>query len=122
MAGRSENDEGVTEVTFTRCIKCDLTVMTHATPTRRLVHLEDGSHAWRDWMPAAEGPRPDHRTVSMFRDVRAAVLHIMQAQYQLGHLPDKPEACDADEVRLQLADARAVLGVLELALTDGSAS
>lgn len=122
MAGRSENDEGVTEVTFTRCIKCDMTVMTHATPTRRLMHLENGEHVWQDWAPAAEAPRPDHRTVSIWSDVRAALEHIRIAEFYLGYLPEKPQAYDDEAVRMQLDDARAVLGALANALADGSAS
>lgn len=115
-------DQPVTEVTFTRCIKCDQTVMTHNTPTRRLMHLDDGNHVWQDWTPAAEAPapRPSHRTLEMWKDVRAALNHIHQVQFYLGHLPEKPQhGYGGEVVRLQLEDARAVLGELALALSEG---
>lgn len=120
MAGQREDDE-VTEVTFTRCIKCGVTVMTHSTPTRRLVHLGENEHAWQDWTTAAEAPpRPDHRTLSMWQDLRAALEHIRIAEFYLGFHPEKPGSLDWESVQMQLADARAVLGELANALADGA--
>ena len=118
MAGRSENNK----VTFTRCIKCPTAVVSTGDPTRRLVHLENGEHEWQDWSPAAEAPRPDHRTVSIWNDVRAAVEHIRLAEFLLGFHPEKPTAIDWEGVQLQLSDARAVLTDLANALTEGATS
>ena len=63
--------------------------------------------------------RPDHRTVSMWQDVCAAINHIRMAEFYLGHLPAKPSGNYDDEaVRLQLADAHAVLFDLSIALQE----
>lgn len=69
--------------------------------------------------------RPSHRTVSMWRDVRAALDHIRTVEFQLGFLPEKPAASgvldiDFDGVRCQLQDAREVLGLLALTIADGA--
>lgn len=118
MARRSENDE----VNFTRCIKCPFTVMTNGNATRRLVHLGNGEHEWQDWSPASEAPRPDHRTVSIWNDVRASIEHIRLAEFLLGFHPEKPTAIDWEGVQMQLADARAVLLDLANGLAEGRAS
>lgn len=121
---------------FTRCIKCGEAVWTITEPTKRLVHLDDGNHVWQDWNSASEAPapissqdglasirrtpRPSHRTLEMWKDVRAGLNHIHQVQFYLGHLPEKPmHGYDDEVVRLQLEDARAVLGELALALSEG---
>ena len=110
MAGRSE-DLTYRELTCAMC-KTTFVGMTRAT---ELAHLENGTHR-------LSVPRPDHRTVSIWSDVRAALEHIRTAEFYLGYLPEKPQAYDDEAVRMQLDDARAVLGALANALADGSAS
>lgn len=117
MAGRRE-DEELTEVTFTRCPKCPQTVMTRSVPTRRLIHLPDGSHGWQDWNPVDE--RPSHRKLSMWSDITAAIVSIRAAEFYLGYMPAKPLESDDEAVRMELEDARIVLGRLADALaTEG---
>lgn len=124
MAGRREN----TQLIFTRCIKCDTSVAAIVEPTKRLVHLEDGNHTWVDWNPAGEKPthRPEWSTVAMWKDLRAALNNIHQVEFYCGFLPEKPSGMTqweiAEVVRLQLDDARRVLGQLADALADGAAS
>ncbi|MFE6733415.1 hypothetical protein [Microbacterium sp. NPDC057650] len=119
MAGRSEN----TSLTVVRC-ECGTTVAAIIAPSKRLLHQPDGSHKWTDvegepLAYTAAATRPDHRTVSMWKDVRAALNHIHQVEFHLGFLPEKPRGIDWEIVRLQLDDARAVLGQLANALADG---
>lgn len=70
--------------------------------------------------------RPDHRTVSMWTDVRAALEHVRLAEFYLGFHPEKPSGMRPEEiaeaVELQLGDARAVLGQLALALSEEAGS
>lgn len=64
--------------------------------------------------------RPTHRTVTMWKDVRAALYRLNEAEFLLGLLPAKPDGpTDLDAVHLQLEDARALLGMIALALADG---
>jgi len=67
-------------------------------------------------------PRPSHRTVTIWKDVRAAINHIDQAQFQLGYLPAKPQRMDPEVLELQLADARIVLEQLAQQLEQEGAS
>lgn len=63
--------------------------------------------------------RPTHRTVSMWKDLRAALGHIRTVEFALGLLPEKPRGpIDFEVVQMQLNDARAVLGALALAVAD----
>lgn len=116
----AEQHDELTEVTFTRCPHCPQTVMTQHAPTRRLVHLENGDHAWRDWTPEAE--RPTTRTLALWNDVRAALEHVRLAEFLLGFHPEKPTSVDWEGVQLQLEDTRGVLGQLADALADGAGS
>lgn len=63
-------------------------------------------------------PRPSHRTVSMWKDLQAALEHIRHAEFHLGLLAEKPNLIDWDAVEVQLGDARGVLGQMALALSD----
>lgn len=67
--------------------------------------------------------RPSHRTVSMWKDLRAALEFIRKAEFYLGYLPEKPlrDGIDHEAVQLQLQDARLVLGSLALAIADEAA-
>lgn len=120
MAGRRESNQ----LTFTRCIKCDTAVMGIIPPTKRLVHHDDGNHTWEDWNPAGEAPapRPEHRTVEMWKTVRNALEYIRTVEFYLGYLPEKPRRYDDDAVRINLEDAREALGELALALAEGGDS
>lgn len=63
--------------------------------------------------------RPTHRTVSMWKDLRAALDHIRTVEFALGLLPEKPRGqIDFEVVQMQLNDARAVLGALALAIAE----
>lgn len=64
--------------------------------------------------------RPTHRTVSMWKDVRAALENIRQAEFYLGYLPEKPNTfgTDHEAVQVALQDARMVLGQLALGIAD----
>ena len=74
-------------------------------------------------------PRPDHRTVSMWKDVERALECIRQTEFLLGLLPEKPRSpesgwfeVDIDAIEMQLFDARRALGELALALSTGGES
>lgn len=113
MARRSENNA----LTILRCRECE-TGVAGITTAVSLEHNADGTHAF-------VYPRPDHRTVSIWASVRAALDHIRTVEFYLGYLPEKPRTgwVENDEsVRMQLADARAVLGDLANALADGDVS
>lgn len=119
-------------LTFVRCADCDVTVAGIMPAGRRLEHGPDGAHRWIE--PPAPissqaglasfrgASRPTHRQVSIWEDVRAALEHIRLAEFHLGYLPEKPRTYDDDAVRMQLADARAVLGDLANHLADGAES
>lgn len=64
--------------------------------------------------------RPTHRTVSMWKDVRAALENIRQAEFYLGYLPEKPNTIGTDHEAVQTAlqDARMVLGQLALGIAE----
>lgn len=64
--------------------------------------------------------RPSHRTVSMWKDVRAALENIRKVEFYLGYLPEKPNTrgIDHEAIQVQLQDARMVLGALALAISD----
>lgn len=71
--------------------------------------------------------RPDHGTVSMWKDVERALECIRQCEFLLGLLPEKPATAgwfqvDIDAVEMQLFDARRALGELALALSVGGKS
>jgi hypothetical protein len=70
--------------------------------------------------------RPDAGALAMWSDLRAALNNIHQVEFYCGFLPEKPSGMTqrelAEVVRLQLDDARRVLGQLADALADGAAS
>lgn len=67
--------------------------------------------------------RPSHRTVSMWSDLQAALANIRTVEFSLGLLPEKPrDGIDFEVVQMQLNDARARLGEVALALTEGNES
>lgn len=111
VARRTENNA----LTFLRCRTCETGVAAITTAVA-IRHEVDGTHT-------LEYPRPDHRTVSIWKDIRAAINHVHQVQFYLGLLPVKPqEMWDLEAIELQLADARAVLEQLEKALAEGADS
>lgn len=117
MAGRRENHSALTAL---RCKTCGVGVV-GITDAIELVHMENGHH---DFVKPPV-PRPDHRTVSIWNDVRAVLDNIRMVEFYLGYLPEKPRTGwvqNDDVVRMQLADARAVLGALANALADGADS
>ena len=66
-------------------------------------------------MPETPAPRPSTRDLAIWSDIRAAADAIKAAEFYLGFLPAKPREIDFEVVRLQLDDARALLGQLALA-------
>lgn len=63
--------------------------------------------------------RPSHRLVSMWGDLRAVLNNIHQVEFYLGYLPEKPRVMiDHESIQVQLADARARIGALALAIAD----
>ncbi len=104
-----------TALTFLRCTECGAGVAC-ITDAIAIAHGTDGSHRMVH-------PRPDHRTVSLWADVRAALEHIRVVEFYLGFQPEKPrDGIDWEAVRLQLGDARAVLGAIALGLAEGADS
>lgn len=71
-----------------------------------------------------EVKRPSHRTVSMWSDLQAALENIQRVEFYLGYLPYKPmgRAIDHEAIQVQLNDARARLGEVALALSEGADS
>ena len=66
-------------------------------------------------MPEPTFPRPSTRDLAIWSDIRAAADAIKAAEFYLGFLPAKPREIDFEAVRMQLDDARALLGQLALA-------
>ena len=66
-------------------------------------------------MPEPTFPRPSTRDLAIWSDIRAAADAITVAEFHLGFLPEKPREIDFEAVRMQLDDARALLGRLALA-------
>lgn len=64
--------------------------------------------------------RPSHRTVSIWKDLRAALENIRKVEFYLGYLPEKPfrDGIDHESIQVQLQDARMTLGALALALAE----
>ena len=64
--------------------------------------------------------RPSHRTVSMWKDLRACLENIRKVEFYLGYLPEKPNTrgIDHEAIQVQLTDARMVIGALALAIAD----
>lgn len=60
-------------------------------------------------------PRPTARDLAIWQDIRKVADAVKAAEFHLGFLPEKPRDLDFEAVRLQLADARALLGRLALA-------
>ena len=68
---------------------------------------------------AAEMKRPTHRTLSMWRDLQAALETIKTLEFLLGLRPEKPAGrIDWEAVQMQLDDQRARIGAMALALTE----
>lgn len=67
--------------------------------------------------------RPTHRTVSMWRDLRAVLNNLHQISFYLGYLPEKPNTAgiDHEAIQVQLEDARAFVGALALAIAEEAA-
>lgn len=99
---------------YIACRKCEPGIL-GASPAIDIRHLDNGGHE-------LIYPRPDHRTVSMWNDLRAALENVRMVEFYLGYLPEKPRGWDDDAVRMQLADARAVLGQLANALAGEAGS
>lgn len=60
-------------------------------------------------------PRPTTRDLAIWQDIRATADAVKAAEFHLGFLPAKPREIDFEAVRMQLDDARALLGRLALA-------
>lgn len=66
-------------------------------------------------MPEPTFPRPTTRDVAIWVDLRATLEHVRLAEFHLGFLDEKPRELDFEAVRVQLSDARALLGAVALA-------
>ncbi|GAA3948824.1 hypothetical protein [Microbacterium soli] len=111
MAGRRENHSALT---FLRCRECD-TGVAAITRAIDIQHNDDGTHTM-------VYPRPEHRDVAIWDDVRAALEHVRMTEFLLGFAPEKPTWLDLEAVQVQLMDARARLGALADALANEAGS
>lgn len=66
-------------------------------------------------MSETPAPRPSTRDLAIWSDIRAAADAVRAAEFYLGFMPEKPSDLDFEAVRLQLYDARALLGKIALA-------
>lgn len=64
--------------------------------------------------------RPSHRTVAMWKDLRAVLNNLHQIEFYLGYLPEKPNifGIDHEAIQVQIMDARAFVGALALAVAE----
>lgn len=134
MAGQRENDEvklcavvGCTDASnpYNLCPLHEAQVKGEVERDHELVFggdMTDLANAFQEGFK----PRPSHRTVAMWNDVRALLDIIRTLEFQLGFLPEKPATSgeldiDFDGLRCQLIDARTVLETLAVGLVDGVA-